>query len=38
MESLIARKIDFKINLGFYWMELKFWGPNQGLNCIVIEV
>ena len=27
MEGLIARKIDFKVNLGFYWKKLKFWGP-----------
>ena len=24
MESLIARKIDFGVNLGFYWKKLKF--------------
>jgi len=26
MESLIARKIDFGVNLGFNWKKLKFWG------------
>ena len=26
MESLIARKIDFEVNLGFNWKKLKFWG------------
>jgi hypothetical protein len=26
MEGLIARKIDFEVNLGFYWKKLKFWG------------
>jgi hypothetical protein len=26
MEGLIARKIDFGVNLGFYWKKLKFWG------------
>jgi hypothetical protein len=25
MESLIARKIDFGVNLGFNWKKLKFW-------------
>jgi hypothetical protein len=24
MEALIARKIDFEINLGFNWKKLKF--------------
>jgi hypothetical protein len=24
MEDLIARKIDFKVNLGFNWKKLKF--------------
>ena len=48
MEGLIARKIDFEVNLGFNWKKLKFWGQiiiffeliwsNQGLNCINIEV
>jgi hypothetical protein len=27
MEGLIAREIDFEINLGFNWKKLKFWGP-----------
>jgi len=27
MEGLIARKLIFKVNLGFYWKKLKFWGP-----------
>jgi hypothetical protein len=26
MESLITRKIDFEVNLGFNWKILKFWG------------
>jgi hypothetical protein len=26
MESLIVRKIDFGVNLGFNWKKLKFWG------------
>jgi hypothetical protein len=26
MEGLIAREIDFEINLGFNWKKLKFWG------------
>ena len=26
MESLIARNIDFGVNLGFNWKKLKFWG------------
>jgi hypothetical protein len=26
MESLIERKIDFGVNLGFNWKKLKFWG------------
>jgi hypothetical protein len=26
MEGLIARKIDFEVNLGFNWKKLKFWG------------
>jgi len=26
MEGLIARKIDFDVNLGFNWKKLKFWG------------
>jgi len=26
MEDLIARKIDFGVNLGFNWKKLKFWG------------
>ena len=48
MEGLIARKIDFEVNLGFNWKKLKFWGQiiifksyfdqNQGLNCVNIEV
>jgi len=48
MKGLIARKIDFEVNLGFNWKKLKFWGQiiiffeliwsNQGLNCINIEV
>jgi len=25
MEVLIARKIDFGVNLGFNWRKLKFW-------------
>jgi hypothetical protein len=25
MEILIARKIDFGVNLGFNWRKLKFW-------------
>ena len=48
MKGLIARKIDFEVNLGFNWKKLKFWGQiiiffeliwsNQGFNCINIEV
>ena len=26
LESLIARKIDFWVNLGFNWKKLIFWG------------
>jgi hypothetical protein len=26
MEGLIARKFVFKVNLGFNWKKLKFWG------------
>jgi hypothetical protein len=26
MESFIARKIDFEVNLGFNWKKLKLWG------------
>jgi hypothetical protein len=26
IESLIAREIDFGVNLGFNWKKLKFWG------------
>jgi hypothetical protein len=26
IESLIAREIDFRVNLGFNWKKLKFWG------------
>ena len=26
MKILIARKIDFGVNLGFNWKKLKFWG------------
>ena len=26
MEILIARKIDFGVNVGFNWKTLKFWG------------
>jgi hypothetical protein len=26
MEGLIARKIDFEVNLGFNSKKLKFWG------------
>jgi len=26
MKSLIARKNDFEVNLGFDWKKLKFWG------------
>ena len=26
MESLIAKTIDFGVNLGFNWKKLKFWG------------
>ena len=28
MQVLIARKIDFGVNLGFNWKKLKFWGQN----------
>jgi len=28
MEVLIARKIDFRVNLGFNWKKIKFWGQN----------
>jgi hypothetical protein len=28
MEGLIARKIDFEVNLGFNWKKLKLWGQN----------
>jgi len=26
MKGLIARKIDFEVNLSFNWEKLKFWG------------
>jgi hypothetical protein len=26
IKSLITRKIDFEVNLGFNWKKLKFWG------------
>jgi hypothetical protein len=26
MEVLIARKVDFGVNLGFNWKTLTFWG------------
>jgi hypothetical protein len=26
MKSLIARKMDFEVNLGFNWKKLKLWG------------
>ena len=26
LESLLARQIDFLVNLGFNWKKLKFWG------------
>jgi hypothetical protein len=26
IECLIARKIDFEVNLGFNWKKLRFWG------------
>jgi hypothetical protein len=26
IESLIAREIDFRVNLSFNWKKLKFWG------------
>ena len=26
LKSLLARKIDFLVNLGFNWKKLKFWG------------
>jgi len=48
MKGLIAKQIDFEVNLGFKWKKLKFWGQiiifleliwsNQGLNCINIKV
>jgi hypothetical protein len=28
IESLIARKIDFCVNLGFNWKKFKLWGQN----------
>ena len=28
MEGLIARKIDFGVNLGFNWNKFKFWDQN----------
>jgi hypothetical protein len=28
MEVLIAKKIDFRVNLGFNWKKFKFWGQN----------
>ena len=28
MEVLIARKIDFGVNLGFNWKKFKFWDQN----------
>jgi hypothetical protein len=28
MEVLIARKIDFGVNLSFNWKKFKFWGQN----------
>jgi len=26
IEGLIARKIDFEVNVGFNWKKLKLWG------------
>ena len=26
IKSLITRKIDFEVNLGFNWKKLKLWG------------
>jgi hypothetical protein len=26
IEGLIARKIDFEVDLGFNWKKLRFWG------------
>jgi hypothetical protein len=28
MEVLIARKIDFRVSLGFNWKKFKFWDQN----------
>ena len=28
MEVLIARKIDFRVNLGFNWKKFKLWDQN----------
>ena len=28
MKGLIARKFDFRVNLGFNWKKLKLWGQN----------
>jgi hypothetical protein len=47
IEGLIARKIDFKVNLGFNWKKLKFWGQivifeswfgqNRGLIAYILK-
>ena len=47
IESLIARKINSEVSLGFNQKKLKCWGhynfleliwSNQELNCIYIDV
>ena len=48
MGGLIARKIDFEVNLGFNWKKIKVLGSNYNffrvtlvkseLNCINIKV
>jgi hypothetical protein len=37
MEVLIARKIDFGVNLGFNWKKFKFWGQNIILRVNLVK-
>jgi hypothetical protein len=37
MEVLIARKIDFGVNLGFNWKKFKFWDQNIILRVNLVK-
>ena len=37
MKGLIARKIDFKVNLGFNWKKLKFRGQLKFLRVDLVK-